>query len=85
MRIFNCLCFADSLLNIKGWLRDLHNKYRGHHYHKYEYCFRINPRNIEQGLFAYIIGKVVKIKTQTFKELKAYAANVYNSIILNNT
>ena len=76
MRIFNCLCCADSLLNIKGWLRGLHNKYRGHHYQKYldEYCFRTNRRNTEQGLFANIIGKVVKMKTQTFKELKAYAA-----------
>ena len=66
----------QQVMNMKGWLRGIHHKCGEHHYQKYldEYCFRTNRRNTEQGLFANIIAKVVKIKALTFKELKAYAA-----------
>ena len=66
----------QQVMNMKGWLRGIHHKCGEHHYQKYldEYCFRTNRRNTEQGLFANIIAKVVKMKTLTFKELKAYAA-----------
>src|SRR3954470_20842524 len=66
----------QQIMNIKGWLRGIHHRCSRHHYQKFldEYCFRTNRRNIEHGLFANIIGKVVKMKTLTFKELKANAA-----------
>jgi len=66
----------QQIMNIKGWLRGVHHQCSDKHYQKYldEYCFRTNRRNTEQGIFKAIMLRVVKMKTQTFKELTAYAA-----------
>lgn len=66
----------QQVMNFKGWLRGIHHHCDEKHYQKYldEYCFKTNRRNTEQGIFRSIIGRVVKMKTKTFKELKAIAA-----------
>jgi transposase-like protein len=66
----------QQIMNMKGWLRGIHHQCSQKHYQKYldEYCFRMNRRNTEQGIFSAIILRVVQSKTKTFKELRAYAA-----------
>ena len=66
----------QQIMNMKGWLRGIHHQCSDKHYQKYldEYCFRTNRRNTEQGIFKAIMLRVVEMKTQTFKELTAYAA-----------
>lgn len=66
----------QQIMNMKGWLRGIHHQCSEKHYQKYldEYCFRTNRRTTEQGIFKAIMLRVVKMKTQTFKELTADAA-----------
>ncbi len=66
----------QQIMNMKGWLRGIHHQCSEKHYQKYldEYCFRINRRTTEQGIFKAIMLRVVQMKTQTFKELTADAA-----------
>jgi hypothetical protein len=72
----NFAMLHQQIMNFKGWLRGIHHKCSEQHYQKYldEYCFRTNRRNMEKGLFCNLMGKIVKMKTQTFKELTAFAA-----------
>ena len=66
----------QQIMNLKGWLRGIHHHCSEYHYQNYldEFCFRMNRRSTEAGIFRSLMSRIATSKSKTFKELKAFAA-----------